>query len=1228
MSKEKDIKYKFTADVADLKKGIKDVLTTVKNYDKTLTASGKTMAKETKASNKSAMREISTFAKDIRKESASTYKEANNTIKTALSNMSTSQESTFNIMIERQRTLADMTDKTIGHIIVDYNKMGDEWEKLNKKHANLENQYSKHLNGMLEDMRKFSTQQRSAQNKIDKSIESSVKTASGIVKLEMNEMAKAGKTSLKTLSTDSQLHMDKISKSTSKSMKSVRMAVDHAGEVITRVAKGSIGEFSDAVKYGLTIAQIEGNKQTSKLAKQSSNHMRILAKSAKSSTDQIKNEIVTSLRFARQQGVKEGRQLNLKFSHSLSSMAKSTFRNINLIRSTFFSLRTAFAVLMSSLGIREIVRITDEMALLGARVRITARDTKELYNIDKKMLGIANRTRTDLKAATQLYSRLSRAAKHSKWKQKELLEVTETVAKTMIISGANQAEMQGALIQFSQALAGNFKRGSQELNSIIEQTPYLATVIAESMGRSTDELKQMGEAGLLSLDNVIEGILKSGVKVNTLFKTIPPIFSQWKQVAENVFNYMIAQIDKYLQLNIRLALWMKALSKNMLEFINCGGIKRNADRIVRAFEYIKKKYRDLKNIMKKHTYEMYSVIAAFVIPSLLFVATAVISAVAPVIQLAATFLVVGRAVKELEDKWNKASDNMKAATFALGGVIIAVFGTIYGAAISAAIAQMGLYISSIWGTVTAMAALTLLGLPEILAIGAAIFLLHSYWEDVIKAVERTGVGIDLMLLGVIKSFESIFDYLSKNSISDIILNSIEKVLTVLSQNFNKNSWTRIFQLDKLASGVRDAISNTRVEINKQKASGDTLLGFVFGLEEGITTSMAGSIKDMFSNIRTGLPTVEELNKKLDKIDKRKSKGSGKSDILGSIVNPLKELVGLAGDSRLVEFLGTIANFVFPSIGKRPDMKEYTKLLKAWLKRFGKDGKKGAGASENPIIEEMKKSTPSVDMWKSVLGFNNLAVLMSEEQVKLKAQFEGFRTLIDTQNMLMMEAAKTQDQMAGETLGQMFSSISDTLVDIIGNGNSATEAIRNLLQSMISMIVKFMIQKKLAHVMSMAMETTATAASVLQAKIVEAAWRGAAAMVSLATQGANAVGAATGMITMQSAMTKMLSQLPGFAEGGVVPPGYSNDSYIARVSSGETILPRKKLDSLLNSIGGSGGGGVTIQQTIEMPPGVYGDDQIRNLIEIAAYQGAERAKSDISKDYITKGPMQQLQRQYR
>jgi len=42
---------------------------------------------------------------------------------------------------------------------------------------------------------------------------------------------------------------------------------------------------------------------------------------------------------------------------------------------------------------------------------------------------------------------------------------------------------------------------------------------------------------------------------------------------------------------------------------------------------------------------------------------------------------------------------------------------------------------------------------------------------------------------------------------------------------------------------------------------------------------------------------------------------------------------------------------------------------------------------------------------------------------------------------------------------------------------------------------------------------------------------------------------------------------GLAEGGIIPPGYPNDTYLARLSSGEAVIPLNRLNSMLDSGGG-------------------------------------------------------------
>ena len=65
------------------------------------------------------------------------------------------------------------------------------------------------------------------------------------------------------------------------------------------------------------------------------------------------------------------------------------------------------------------------------------------------------------------------------------------------LAGATASESAGAFLQLTQALGSGVLRG-QELNSILEQAPLVASAIATEMGVATESLKDLGEEGKIT----------------------------------------------------------------------------------------------------------------------------------------------------------------------------------------------------------------------------------------------------------------------------------------------------------------------------------------------------------------------------------------------------------------------------------------------------------------------------------------------------------------------------------------------------------------------------------------------------------------------------------------------------------------------------------------------------------------------------------------------------------
>ncbi|WP_373926602.1 tape measure protein, partial [Enterobacter hormaechei] len=83
----------------------------------------------------------------------------------------------------------------------------------------------------------------------------------------------------------------------------------------------------------------------------------------------------------------------------------------------------------------------------------------------------------------------------------------------MVISGSSAAAAEGALIQLGQAFASGTLRG-EELNSVLEGAPALAQAIARGLNVPIGKLRELGQAGQLSADQVVKALQNQAAAVD------------------------------------------------------------------------------------------------------------------------------------------------------------------------------------------------------------------------------------------------------------------------------------------------------------------------------------------------------------------------------------------------------------------------------------------------------------------------------------------------------------------------------------------------------------------------------------------------------------------------------------------------------------------------------------------------------------------------------------------
>lgn len=200
---------------------------------------------------------------------------------------------------------------------------------------------------------------------------------------------------------------------------------------------------------------------------------------------------------------------------------------------------SAFATVAGSI---KLIGVADELNTLNARLKIATKSSEEFERAQSALFDLAQRTRTPLGETIKLYSQIANATKDAGVGQETLLGVVETINQAVQLSGASAQAAEAALMQLGQGLASGTLRG-EELNSVLEQTPALADAIAKGMGITRGELRQYGQDGKISAEQVIGALRKQKNEIAKQFAELPLTVGQAVTMLGNSSLLLVGAFD-------------------------------------------------------------------------------------------------------------------------------------------------------------------------------------------------------------------------------------------------------------------------------------------------------------------------------------------------------------------------------------------------------------------------------------------------------------------------------------------------------------------------------------------------------------------------------------------------------------------------------------------------------------------------------------------------------------
>ena len=261
---------------------------------------------------------------------------------------------------------------------------------------------------------------------------------------------------------------------------------------------------------------------------------------AQSAINKVANKLSTDI----PKGVSEAGSKVAKEAASIRNEIKSIMGQVNK------GLQFAGAVTGISLAATAVkdvataaAQTADQLTSVRSRINLINDGTQTTAEIMDKVFDAAQRSRGSYVDMADSVAKLNMLAKDAFSSNDEAIMFVEQLNKQFKISGASIEESSAAMYQLTQAMAAGKLQGD-EFHSIMENAPMLAQSIAQEMGLTVGQLKDMSSQGLITADIIKEALFNSAEETNAKFAEIPMTFAE---VGQSIQNEMLLAFQPVLE---------------------------------------------------------------------------------------------------------------------------------------------------------------------------------------------------------------------------------------------------------------------------------------------------------------------------------------------------------------------------------------------------------------------------------------------------------------------------------------------------------------------------------------------------------------------------------------------------------------------------------------------------------------------------------------------------------
>jgi len=206
------------------------------------------------------------------------------------------------------------------------------------------------------------------------------------------------------------------------------------------------------------------------------------------------------------------------------------------------SATAAFGAIGAAFGVRELSNLADQWSDLNARLTLAAGSTHAGAEAMERLGDVARRSYSSLETTVESFIANSTALKELGYNTQQQLDYTEALNNALVISGAKGEHAKAVMNALSKAMALG-KLSGTNLNTVLQMGGRVAEALADSMGVSVNQLRELGNAGKITTKEMF-GMTSQIDKLNKELETMPTTIGDGFQLIKNALLQYVGTADQ------------------------------------------------------------------------------------------------------------------------------------------------------------------------------------------------------------------------------------------------------------------------------------------------------------------------------------------------------------------------------------------------------------------------------------------------------------------------------------------------------------------------------------------------------------------------------------------------------------------------------------------------------------------------------------------------------------